>query len=84
MPVARRTAGRGGLRELLSGRYRRRALVVGALWFAGYFVDYGAVYADGALGTVFVTLAVVALARSVTAAAGAEETSGQRLEDVAP
>lgn len=213
-PVAPRTAGRGGLRELLSGRYRRRALVVGALWFTGYFVNYGitswlptiyrthfgldlstalgystvtscaglvgclvvaltvdragrrrtlmwslggsavallllgllsggsatgvliwtslgsvflfganiclylytpelfptrmralgssiggalnrvgvilgpivvgAVYADGALGTVFVTLAAVALAGSITAAAGAEETSGQRLEDVAP
>ncbi|MEU7303811.1 MFS transporter [Streptomyces sp. NPDC007206] len=213
-PVTHRTAGKGGLRELLSGRYRKRTLVVGVLWFAGYFVNYGitswlptiyrthfqlglstalgystvtscaglvgclavaltvdragrrrtliwslgasaavllllgllsagsatgvliwtslgsvflfganiclylytpelfptrmralgssvggalnrvgvilgpivvgAVYADGALGTVFVTLAVVALAGSVMAAAGAEETSGQRLEDVAP
>jgi putative MFS transporter len=213
-PAAHRAEGAGGLRELLSGRYRTRTLVVGVLWFTGYFVNYGitswlptiygtrfgldlstalgystvtscaglvgclavaltvdragrrrtviwclgasavallllgllsggsaigvlvwtslasvflfganiclylytpelfptrmralgssiggalnrvgvilgpivvgAVYADGALGTVFVTLAVVALAGSLTAAAGAEETSGQRLEDVAP
>ncbi|MFB7598187.1 MFS transporter [Streptomyces sp. NPDC056160] len=33
--------GGGGLRELLSGRYRRRTLVVGVLWFTGYFVNYG-------------------------------------------
>ncbi|MEU5839098.1 MFS transporter [Streptomyces diacarni] len=32
---------RGGLRELLSGPYRRRTVVVGMLWFAGYFVNYG-------------------------------------------
>ncbi|UNS95347.1 MFS transporter [Streptomyces tubbatahanensis] len=32
---------RGGLRELLSGPYRRRTAVVGMLWFAGYFVNYG-------------------------------------------
>lgn len=44
----------------------------------------GAVYAGGALGTVFVTLAAVALAGAVTAGAAAEETSGRRLEDVAP
>ncbi|MFJ3670437.1 MFS transporter [Streptomyces sp. NPDC090106] len=44
----------------------------------------GAVYAGGAIGTVFVTLAAVALVGSVTAATGAEETSGRRLEDVAP
>ncbi|MGW0818762.1 MFS transporter [Streptomyces viridiviolaceus] len=30
-----------GLRGLFSGRYRRRILVVGALWFTGYFVNYG-------------------------------------------
>ncbi|MER6920285.1 MFS transporter, partial [Streptomyces spiralis] len=69
---------------------RMRALgssVGGALNRVGVILGpivVGAVYADGALGTVFVTLAVVALAGSVTAAAGAEETSGQRLEDVAP
>ncbi|MFF9110509.1 MFS transporter [Streptomyces sp. NPDC014805] len=35
-------AGRSsGLRGLFTGRYRRRTLVVGALWFAGYFVNYG-------------------------------------------
>ncbi|MER6140618.1 MFS transporter [Streptomyces sparsogenes] len=212
--TARRTAGRGGLRELLSGRYRRRTLVVSVLWFTGYFVNYGistwlptiygarfhldlsdallystvtscagfvgclavaltvdrvgrrhtlawslgaaalcllllglfaggsaggvliwtslaavfffganiclylytpelfptrvralgtsvggamnrlgvilgpivvgAVYADGALGTVFVTLAAVALVGSLTAGVAAEETSGRQLEDVAP
>ncbi|WP_381560825.1 MFS transporter [Streptomyces eurythermus] len=213
-PTARGPEGRGGLRELLSGRYRRRTLVVGVLWFTGYFVNYGitswlptiygtrfglglsealgystvtscaglvgcllvaltvdragrrrtvtwclgaaavallllgvlsggsamgvlvwtslasvflfgsniclylytpelfptriralgssiggamnrlgvilgpivvgAVYADGALGTVFVTLAAVALIGSLTAGAAAEETGGRRLEDVAP
>jgi putative MFS transporter len=31
----------GGLRALFSGRYRRRTLVVGVLWFTGYFVNYG-------------------------------------------
>lgn len=30
-----------GLRALFSGRYRRRTLVVGVLWFTGYFVNYG-------------------------------------------
>ncbi|SDJ38304.1 MFS transporter [Streptomyces indicus] len=34
-------AGRGGLRELFSGRYRKRTLVIGVLWFTGYFVNYG-------------------------------------------
>ncbi|MEU1786777.1 MFS transporter [Streptomyces sparsogenes] len=212
--TARQSAGRGGLRELLSGRYRRRTLVVSVLWFTGYFVNYGistwlptiygarfhlnlsdallystvtscagfvgclavaltvdrvgrrhtlawslgaaalcllllglfaggsaggvliwtslaavfffganiclylytpelfptrvralgtsvggamnrvgvilgpivvgAVYADGALGTVFVTLAAVALVGSLTAGVAAEETSGRQLEDVAP
>ncbi|MET7271238.1 MFS transporter [Streptomyces flaveolus] len=31
----------GGLRGLFTGRYRRRTLVVGVLWFTGYFVNYG-------------------------------------------
>ncbi|MFE0807670.1 MFS transporter [Streptomyces sp. NPDC058848] len=44
----------------------------------------GAIYAGGAIGTVFVTLAAVALAGSLSAAVGAEETSGRTLEDVAP
>jgi putative MFS transporter len=44
----------------------------------------GAVYAGSALGTVFVTLAAVALVGAVTAGVAAEETAGQRLEDVAP
>ncbi|MFD7058591.1 MFS transporter [Streptomyces sp. NPDC059906] len=44
----------------------------------------GALYAGGAIGTVFVTLAVVAVAGSLSAAAWAEETSGRALEDVAP
>ncbi|MEU0742048.1 MFS transporter [Streptomyces sp. NPDC006134] len=34
-------AARSGLRGLFGGRYRRRTLVVGALWFTGYFVNYG-------------------------------------------
>ncbi|MFD8042075.1 MFS transporter [Streptomyces chartreusis] len=213
-PVARESHARSGLRELLTGRYRKRTLVVCALWFCGYFVNYGisswlptiygsrfhldlsdallystvtscagflgclvvaltvdrigrrhtvtwclggaalcllllglfaggsassvliwtslsavfffganiclylytpelfptriralgtslggavnrlgvilgpivvgAVYAGGALGTVFVTLAVVALVGSLTAGVAAEETSGRQLEDVAP
>lgn len=40
-PAARETAGKGGLRELLSGRYRKRTLVISVLWFTGYFVNYG-------------------------------------------
>ncbi|MGQ5606104.1 MFS transporter [Streptomyces sp. EKS3.2] len=44
----------------------------------------GAIYAGGAIGTVFVTLAAVALVGSLSAAAGAEETSGRTLEEVAP
>ncbi|MET8571690.1 MFS transporter [Streptomyces sp. NPDC004783] len=44
----------------------------------------GALYAGGAIGTVFVALAAVALAGSLTAAAWAEETSGRPLEEVAP
>ncbi|MFF3504422.1 MFS transporter [Streptomyces sp. NPDC003247] len=30
-----------GLRALFTGRYRRRILVIGVLWFTGYFVNYG-------------------------------------------
>lgn len=30
-----------GVRGLFTGRYRRRTLLVGALWFTGYFVNYG-------------------------------------------
>ncbi|MEU8624129.1 MFS transporter [Streptomyces sp. NPDC048669] len=30
-----------GIRGLFTGRYRRRTLVVGAIWFTGYFVNYG-------------------------------------------
>ncbi|MFM9367839.1 MFS transporter [Streptomyces sp. Da 82-17] len=33
--------GSSGLRGLFTGRYRRRTLVIGALWFCGYFVNYG-------------------------------------------
>ncbi|MGQ4517266.1 MFS transporter [Streptomyces sp. DW26H14] len=42
-PIATPVAGseQSGLRALLSGRYRRRTLVVGLLWFTGYFVNYG-------------------------------------------
>ncbi|MEU3661403.1 MFS transporter [Streptomyces sp. NPDC032940] len=38
-PVGAESA--GGLRGLFGGRYRRRTLVVGILWFTGYFVNYG-------------------------------------------
>ncbi|MDI3408650.1 MFS transporter [Streptomyces cavernicola] len=41
LPVTPPGKGSSGLRGLLSGRYRRRTLVVGALWFCGYFVNYG-------------------------------------------
>lgn len=44
----------------------------------------GALYAGGALGGVFVTLAVVSVPGSLIASAWAEETSGRTLEDVAP
>ncbi|MYR41623.1 MFS transporter [Streptomyces sp. SID5910] len=43
-PAAEATGKEGsavGLRGLFTGRYRRRTLVVGALWFTGYFVNYG-------------------------------------------
>ncbi|MER5274458.1 MFS transporter [Streptomyces sp. NPDC002809] len=30
-----------GVRGLFTGRYRRRTLVVGVIWFTGYFVNYG-------------------------------------------
>ncbi|MFE0134012.1 MFS transporter [Streptomyces sp. NPDC059037] len=33
--------GERGLRGLFTGRYRRRTLVIGVLWFTGYFVNYG-------------------------------------------
>ncbi|NIH83705.1 MFS transporter [Amycolatopsis granulosa] len=32
---------RGGLRELFTGRYRRRTLVLWTLWFVGYLANYG-------------------------------------------
>ncbi|WP_405782174.1 MFS transporter [Streptomyces sp. NBC_00859] len=38
---AAQEAGASGLRGLFTGRYRRRTLVIGALWFTGYFVNYG-------------------------------------------
>ncbi|MFI6937798.1 MFS transporter [Streptomyces sp. NPDC050418] len=44
----------------------------------------GAIYAGGAMGTVFVTLAAVAMIGAVTAGVGAEETSGRKLEEIAP
>ncbi|MFI9077940.1 MFS transporter [Streptomyces sioyaensis] len=41
-PVAPAQEGAGGgTGGLFTGRYRRRTLVVGALWFTGYFVNYG-------------------------------------------
>ncbi|NEB74767.1 MFS transporter [Streptomyces sp. SID14478] len=41
LPVAPPGTGASGLRGLFTGRYRRRTLVIGALWFTGYFVNYG-------------------------------------------
>ncbi len=40
-PVAHESQARSGPRELLTGRYRRRTLVVRDLWFCGCFVNYG-------------------------------------------
>ncbi|WP_405911932.1 MFS transporter [Streptomyces sp. NBC_00963] len=40
-PEAAPEAGASGLRGLFTGRYRRRTLVIAALWFTGYFVNYG-------------------------------------------
>ncbi|MDI3390298.1 MFS transporter [Streptomyces sp. B-S-A8] len=41
LPVTPPGKAASGLRGLFTGRYRRRTLVVGALWFSGYFVNYG-------------------------------------------
>ncbi|MFD7922120.1 MFS transporter [Streptomyces sp. NPDC059740] len=41
LPVLPEAARTSGLRGLFTGRYRRRTLVVGLLWFTGYFVNYG-------------------------------------------
>ncbi|TGB07885.1 MFS transporter, partial [Streptomyces sp. MZ04] len=41
LPVIAPGAGERGLRGLFTGRYRRRTLVIGVLWFTGYFVNYG-------------------------------------------
>ncbi|MEV3861088.1 MFS transporter [Streptomyces sp. NPDC050095] len=41
LPVTAPGEGASGLRGLFTGRYRRRTLVIGALWFTGYFVNYG-------------------------------------------
>lgn len=43
LPVEAPAAGEGtsGLRGLFTGRYRRRTLIIGVLWFTGYFVNYG-------------------------------------------
>ncbi|WP_055696603.1 MULTISPECIES: MFS transporter [Streptomyces] len=40
-PAAPSEAAASGLRGLFTGRYRRRTLVIGVLWFTGYFVNYG-------------------------------------------
>ncbi|MFE9778007.1 MFS transporter [Streptomyces sp. NPDC005775] len=34
-------ASRGGLRDLFTGRYLRRTVVVSALWFVAYYVNHG-------------------------------------------
>ncbi|MFE9818095.1 MFS transporter [Streptomyces sp. NPDC005773] len=61
-----------GIRGLFTGRYRRRTLVVGAIWFTGYFVNYGvtswlpSIYKD-AYG---LTLSDALLYSTVTSVAG--------------
>ncbi|MFD8688952.1 MFS transporter [Streptomyces sp. NPDC059651] len=61
-----------GARGLFTGRYRRRTLVVGAIWFTGYFVNYGvtswlpSIYKD-AYG---LTLSDALLYSTVTSVAG--------------
>lgn len=61
----------------VGGAMNRLGIVLGP-------IVVGAVYAGDAIGTVFVTLAALALVGSLTAAAGAKETSGRSLEEVAP
>src|SRR5262249_43813924 len=39
--AAAETPARGGLRDLFTGRYLRRTVVVALLWFFAYFVNYG-------------------------------------------
>ncbi|MFG2498941.1 MFS transporter [Streptomyces sp. NPDC048441] len=41
LPVVAPGEAASGLRGLFTGRYRRRTLVIGVLWFTGYFVNYG-------------------------------------------
>lgn len=41
LPVTAPGEAASGLRGLFTGRYRRRTLVIGVLWFTGYFVNYG-------------------------------------------
>ncbi|MCX4668450.1 MFS transporter [Streptomyces sp. NBC_01381] len=41
LPAVAPGEGERGLRGLFTGRYRRRTLVIGVLWFTGYFVNYG-------------------------------------------
>lgn len=41
LPVAAPGEAASGLRGLFTGRYRRRTLIIGVLWFTGYFVNYG-------------------------------------------
>ncbi|MEV0599217.1 MFS transporter [Streptomyces sp. NPDC050315] len=41
IPATPAEAAATGVKGLFTGRYRRRTLVIGALWFTGYFVNYG-------------------------------------------
>lgn len=41
LPVTPPGSESSGLRGLFQGRYRKRTLVIGVLWFTGYFVNYG-------------------------------------------
>ncbi|MEU7486373.1 MFS transporter [Streptomyces sp. NPDC042319] len=40
-PATPAEAAATGVKGLFTGRYRRRTLVIGTLWFTGYFVNYG-------------------------------------------
>ncbi|WP_306317066.1 MULTISPECIES: MFS transporter [unclassified Streptomyces] len=41
LPAAAPAPARGTLRDLFTGRYRRRTLVIWTIWFVGYLANYG-------------------------------------------
>ncbi|MFF9480347.1 MFS transporter [Streptomyces sp. NPDC014733] len=61
-----------GVRGLFTGRYRRRTLVLAALWFTGYFVNYGITsWLPSIYGSRFhLSLGDALLASTVTSVAG--------------